>query len=523
MHPGVPSPGEVVAGKYRIERVLGAGGMGIVLAASHVTLQEPVAIKVLSSELAANSEAVARFVREARAACRIKSEHVARVSDVGTLKSGVPYLVMEYLEGQDLAQLLLQKGKLPPVEAVGFVLQACEAIAEAHVLGIVHRDLKPANLFLTYRIDGTACIKVLDFGISKLFPATASKLSAGLTDSSALMGSPLYMSPEQLRAARSVDPRGDIWALGVILYELISGKPPFIGETLPEVSVKIAVDPPESIRASRRDVSVALEAIVFRCLQKDREKRFRDVSEFALALAPHGPDGASHSAERIRRIHQSGKRSRGGQLETRSSSVSGVSSPLRSTLRWRRHGTWGVGAAVAMGLLLSGLRNHELSEQAAATTSSGLEHPLLASRTLAVPSVVPEGPPGPVVEPVNPDDLPLAPPLATSGPSLKLPAPAGRAPDPVAGSGMQTAPVSSVGASDARSVVELVASPDAVVLVDGRPLGSTPAKVLLLPGGHVAKFVRDGVSVSRQFTVLAGKPSLVQLSDDDFEIVNPYR
>jgi eukaryotic-like serine/threonine-protein kinase len=281
--------------------------MGIVLAARHIALQEPVAVKFLSPELSANSEAVARFVREARAACRIKSEHVARVSDVGTLENGVPYLVMEYLEGHDLSQLLVQRGTLPPLEAVGFVLQACEAIVEAHVLGIVHRDLKPANLFLTHRVDGTSCIKVLDFGVSKLVHSPTSRVSAGLTDSSAVMGSPLFMSPEQLRAARSVDPPADIWALGVSLYELMVGKPPFVGETLPEVSVKIAVDPPESIRLSRRDVNPALEAIVLRCLDKDRDKRFRDISELATALASHGPDGAFQSAERIRRIHLSAK------------------------------------------------------------------------------------------------------------------------------------------------------------------------------------------------------------------------
>ncbi|MDQ2644834.1 MAG: protein kinase [Myxococcota bacterium] len=525
MHSGVPSPGDIVAGKYRIERQLGAGGMGIVVAASHVVLQERVAMKFLSPELAVNDEAVARFVREARAACRIKSEHIARVSDVGTLESGIPYLVMEYLEGQDLAELLAQKSSLPPAEAVGFVLQACEAIAEAHVLGIVHRDLKPANLFLTHRIDGTSCIKVLDFGVSKLVYSATSKLSAGLTGSSAVMGSPLYMSPEQLRAARSVDPRADVWALGVILYELIAGKPPFWGETLPEVSIKIAVDPPEPMGVKRRDVTPALEAVVFRCLQKDREKRFRDISELARALAPHGPDGASHSAERIRRIHHSGRRIHSEALESRSSSVSGVASPLSSTLSWRRHGVWGVIGAVTLGALLSGLRSHEPSTYAASSPASLAQVEAESSTTLRTPpSDLAEEPIEPTIEPIDLEHLPLAAASAVIGTSGN-PSPsrsAGRGIVPEARPAV--APSSSPGARDSTSpVVELVSNPDALVLVDGHPVGSTPAKIALPPGNHSAKFVRDGATVSRQFTVLPGKSSIVQVSSSDFEIANPYR
>jgi serine/threonine protein kinase len=525
VHPGIPGPGEIVAGKYRVERVLGAGGMGIVLAARHVALQELVAVKFLSPELSANSEAVARFVREARAACRIKSEHVARVSDVGTLENGVPYLVMEYLEGHDLSQLLVQRGTLPPLEAVGFVLQACEAIVEAHVLGIVHRDLKPANLFLTHRIDGTSCIKVLDFGVSKLVHSPASRVSAGLTGSSAVMGSPLYMSPEQLRAARSVDPRADIWALGVILYELMVGKPPFVGETLPEVSVKIAVDPPESIRLSRRDVSPALEAIVLRCLDKDREKRFRDISDLATALASHGPDGAFQSAERIRRIHLSAKRTSTDKLEARSSSVSGVSSPLRTTLRWRRHGAWGIVGAVSVAALLGGLRSSDRPVPATSASSEGNAPPgEAASASTLTPSVAPEKLLGPIVEPVNLADLPLA---APSVPSLVAPGSAtssGQAAVRFGGALLSPVPPPSASASETtRAVVELVSNPGAFVLVDGRPLGATPVKVVLPPGIHLAKFVREGATVSRQFTVVPGKSNLVQVSSDEFEITNPYR
>src|SRR6478752_9937760 len=193
--------GQILAGKFRIERVLGQGGMGVVVAATHLQLDERVALKFLLPDALANPEAVERFAREARAAVKIKSEHVARVSDVGTLESGSPYMVMEYLQGEDLASWVRRNGAMPVPDAIEFLLQACEAIAEAHALGIVHRDLKPANLFVTRRVDGSPCIKVLDFGISKL---TAAGADQGITQTASLLGSPLYMSPEQLAAARDV-------------------------------------------------------------------------------------------------------------------------------------------------------------------------------------------------------------------------------------------------------------------------------------------------------------------------------
>src|SRR5258706_2580107 len=202
--------GEILAGKYRVERVLGVGGMGVVVAATHIQLEERVAIKFLIKDALASGEAVARFAREARAAVKIKSEHVARVIDVGTLETGAPYMVMEYLEGGDLSQVLQSRGSLPMEEAVEYVLQACEAIAHAHVLGIVHRDLKPANLFLIRRPDGTNAIKVVDFGISKVMPGKGSSSDNAMTRTRAVMGSPLYMSPEQMTSTRDVDGRTDI-------------------------------------------------------------------------------------------------------------------------------------------------------------------------------------------------------------------------------------------------------------------------------------------------------------------------
>src|SRR6187399_2364915 len=198
--------GQPLAGKYQIERVLGQGGMGVVVAAHHISLDEIVAIKFLLPEALGNAEAVARFEREARAAVMIKSEHVARVTDVGRLDNGAPYMVMELLKGRDLDVLVRERGPLPLAEVTDYLLQAGEAIAEAHGLGIVHRDLKPANLFLTRRADGSTCIKVLDFGISKLTNARATR-DQGMTQTAAIMGSPLYMSPEHLMSSRDVDMR----------------------------------------------------------------------------------------------------------------------------------------------------------------------------------------------------------------------------------------------------------------------------------------------------------------------------
>ncbi len=290
--------GDIVAGKYRIERVLGAGAMGVVVVATHVHLEQKVAIKFLLPEVAKSTEAVARFAREARAAAKIQSEHVARVLDVATHESGVPYMVMEYLEGRDLEQTREEHGSLPVEKVVDYVLQALEALAEAHVAGIVHRDLKPANMFLARRADGSSVVKILDFGISKL----ASDKSAKLTHESAQMGSPLYMSPEQLQRSPEVDARTDIWAIGVILQELVTGTAPFAADSLAEIVAGILSLPPLRMRLHKPEIPEGLEQVVLRCLEKSPDKRFPDVAKLAVALAPFGPERCAVSTERIVRV-----------------------------------------------------------------------------------------------------------------------------------------------------------------------------------------------------------------------------
>jgi serine/threonine-protein kinase len=273
-------PGDVLAGKYRVERVLGQGGMGIVVAARHLELDELYAIKFLLPHALSHSQAVDRFLREARASARLKGEHVAKVHDVGRLESGAPYMVLEFLAGSDLQQLVRKRGPLPWEEAATYMLQTCEAIAEAHALGIVHRDLKPANLFLIQRPNGTPCVKVLDFGISK----QAAPDGVDLTRTGMALGSPLYMSPEQMVRSKDADARSDIWSLGVVFYELLIGAVPFLADTLTEVVGRVLQEehaPPSRVRP---DLPAGIDEIVAGCLQKRPEHRFQSVEQLAAAL-----------------------------------------------------------------------------------------------------------------------------------------------------------------------------------------------------------------------------------------------
>jgi eukaryotic-like serine/threonine-protein kinase len=294
-------PGDILAGKYQVDRVLGSGGMGVVVAARHVELGQYVALKFLLPEACEIPQAVERFLREAKASVQIRSEHVARVIDVGKLENGAPYIVMEFLEGIDIAQLIKSRGVVPILEAADYLLQASEAVAEAHALGVVHRDLKPANLFLTRRADGSPLVKVLDFGISKALTGGAST-DPSLTATAAIMGSPLYMSPEQVRNAKGVDARTDVWSLGVILYEMLTGKLPFEADTLPGLLAKIVADPPVPVRHHRADLPPDLELFFVRCFEKDLTRRFGTIADFADALARFASPFSRTSVERVQRL-----------------------------------------------------------------------------------------------------------------------------------------------------------------------------------------------------------------------------
>ncbi|HET9957915.1 MAG TPA: serine/threonine-protein kinase [Polyangiaceae bacterium] len=300
---GFVGPGQTLAGgKYRVERILGQGGMGVVVSALHVPLGQHVALKFLQPAMAANPGATQRFLREARAAAQIQSEHVARVMDVGTLDFGAPYMVMELLRGSDLARWLREKGPLTVEQAVSYVLQACEAIAEAHSLGIVHRDVKPANLFLTQRADGSPLVKVLDFGISKAAVCDTDEFQVSVTSTNAVMGSPRYMAPEQLKNAKDVDARADIWSLGIVLYELIAGVPPYPGETPWDLMSAIISDEIPALRTVRPDAPALVDRVISRCLEKDRERRFSNLAELVVALKDAAPPEARVSIDRTVRI-----------------------------------------------------------------------------------------------------------------------------------------------------------------------------------------------------------------------------
>jgi eukaryotic-like serine/threonine-protein kinase len=291
--------GEIVAQKYRIVRVLGSGGMGMVFEADHVGLDRRVALKVMVRNVDTEQAAVARFLREARAAARLNSPHVAKVLDVGQLGQGAPFLVMELLEGSDLQTLLKEQGPLAVDTAVDYLLEACEALAEAHHNGIIHRDLKPANLFLASDAYGGDMIKLLDFGVSKIMFGNA---DPQLTDTHSMIGSPAYMSPEQMRSTRDVDQRSDIWSLGAVLFEMVTGRVAWSGSTLGDVLLNVANEPAPTVRSFLPAAPAELDAAIARCLEKNPARRYQSVVDLALALHPLGTSRARAALDRVLRI-----------------------------------------------------------------------------------------------------------------------------------------------------------------------------------------------------------------------------
>ncbi|MEQ9318777.1 MAG: serine/threonine-protein kinase, partial [Polyangiaceae bacterium] len=294
---GLPELGTVLGGKYRLERVLGMGGMGAVVLAEHEQLGERVAIKFLLGKASQDPDRVKRFSREAWAAAKIKSDHVVRVLDIAAMDDGTPYLVLEYLEGEDLELVLQKNGPVSVQVAVDYVLQAAEALAEAHRLGIIHRDLKPGNLHRSFRPDGAAWIKVLDFGISKF-----TRQEDSITKTSTLMGSPLYMAPEQLASAKHVDPRVDVWALAVILYELVSGELPFTGETLPQICTSVLHRDPIPVTDHAPHAPSTFWTVLQHALEKLPEDRYESLVPFARDLTRFGSESARTSAAYIARV-----------------------------------------------------------------------------------------------------------------------------------------------------------------------------------------------------------------------------
>ncbi len=459
--------GDVLAQKYRVDRVLGVGGMGVVVAATHLQLEQRVALKFMLPAAFANPEALSRFQREARAAVKLKSEHVARVLDVGTFQDGSPYIVMEFLEGTDLSDELEKRGPLPLPVVAEYIVQACDAMAEAHALGIVHRDLKPANLFLTRRADGSPLVKVLDFGISKSNPLTDSNGALQMTKTTAILGSPLYMSPEQMKSSRSVDARTDVWSLGIIVYELLGGRTPFQSDTLGALMAMVMTEPHAPLETVRPDLPRDVCALVNRCLAKDPAYRPANVAELARGLAPYCPPRALPIVERVSTllggappamalpsippahggtVVATGAPAYGGTMQTSpvAAAISGQAAPApawgstgsavqkRSSLTalWIVLGLLLVGGVVAVGVVVAMQRSPRVVADtgSAASATAAAASPAPSAREAPVPSAA--------LAPVEPTSTsasttasaaPSAPPSTVPAPTLAAARPATRA------------------------------------------------------------------------------------------------
>jgi len=416
----------LAGGKYRVDAVLGVGGMGVVVAATHLALKQIVAIKFMLPKALEDRDAVERFLLEGRSAAQLKSEHVARVLDTGTLESGAPYIVMEFLEGITLDQYL-EQGNVPSVgEAVEYVVQACEAVAEAHTRGIIHRDLKLTNLFLTKTADQRPRVKIIDFGLSKSLSTDAKRITKDFS----LMGTPAYMSPEQLRGDE-VDTRSDLWSLGVCLYELLTVTPPFQAESVAEVCAAVLQATPPAIRELRPEVPEALAHVVMRCLSKEPGGRYPTVAELAEALDPFVPDGTTRAGDRIRRVQSADVSGPilvpvpiepAGRGTASSWGADGLMVAPRSTHRgW--YAATAVIAVLAVVVLVLGLRARGASAPAqAAQAAPGPAEPPPAAVT-APPEVKPN-------EPASASASAPAPALASAPRPVQKPAGAKRSPSP---------------------------------------------------------------------------------------------
>jgi serine/threonine-protein kinase len=468
----------VIDGRYRVESYIGGGGMASVYRATHVVLGQSVAIKVISPFIRNLPGMAERFLREARAATHLKSPHVARVSDVGTMQDGAPYMVMEYLEGTDLAALLESHADLSVEEAVDYVLQTCEALAEVHGLGIIHRDLKPGNLFLTLGTDGLPCVKLIDFGISSSDAPLGAEDLVALTQPETVMGSPRYMAPEQMQSATRADARSDIYGLGAVLYELLTRSAPHEGATFLDIFAAVTLGPARAPSTLRAGIPAKLDEVILRCLDIEPAERYPNTAELARALAPFGPAGSGARADVIARI-LGASRSRTHDSGARHEITGGVESRVHRrvsssahSLRKRRIQR---GAVVLVAFSLAGLtigaralyaRGEAAGIASTVTSSIAAAPPGLASSspalapTAGTPAVASESPASP--------QAPVA--AATAG--VEAPRAAQTAPAPVAAEAPRAAQASPIPAQAAPAATTAPATP---------PLGTTtspPARSL---------------------------------------------
>jgi serine/threonine-protein kinase len=450
------APGDVVGGRYVIEEVLGTGGMGFVVAARHQALGHRVAMKFVSASTSADADAFIRFSREARIIASLESDHVVRVVDYG-MHAGKPYMAMDLLTGRDLGRELQMSGPLPVDEAADYVIEACDGLAAAHAKGIVHRDVKLANLFLALRADGERVIKVLDFGVSKLQAEACDDVD--LTRTASMIGSPLYMSPEQIRDARAVDHRADIWSLGIVLHKLLTGQAPFTGQTTTALCAAVAADPPTTLRAHAQALPARLEAIVLCCLEKRPDRRYPSVASLARDLAQFAsPKGRLVAEQLVARATADGvlepspvdsSPGEDGPAEARSVAATARSSRIRpeetysaSVVEHRPHrerrATWGwllaVPAIATLGVVLLRARPHPTtaadtpvlaaSAPSAAAALSASSRAVATGGALSVPN--PPAPSASSTAPVPP--VQKAPPMRRLLPAPRAPGPSPAAP-----------------------------------------------------------------------------------------------
>jgi eukaryotic-like serine/threonine-protein kinase len=425
--------GATIADKYLVEHLVGEGGLGVVVAAKHLQLDQTVAIKYLRPRALMSKGVAERFLREARLAARMRSEHVVHVYDVGTLPDGAPYMVMELLSGMDLGRQLTGSGPLTIERSIDYVLQACEALAEAHVAGIVHRDIKPDNLFVASTTGGKSILKILDFGISKM----SAKRSTGadqrdITDAGDKFGTPVYMSPEQLLASGEVDARADVWAMGVVFFELLTGQLPFDGESLPELCTAILNKPPASILKLRSSLPPLLQTVIERCLEKDPANRYQNVAELAQDLMPFVQQTGQDRIEHVVRIVRGGGETVRAATPIPSPSLvprakRDVSTLAEASERALTTGagvaSWGSGTAEPS--RSDGLRSRRTRLVAIGASATFALAVLIASASgrhpvRATPRAAAAAPP-PVVEvsAVAPDPVPIVPPLVETDPPVE--------------------------------------------------------------------------------------------------------
>jgi len=351
--------GEIIDTRFRIVRALGQGGMGTVYEAEHLGLDRRVAIKVLHEDVEADDGALARFRQEARAIAQVESPYVCRALDTGKIQDGASYMVLELLDGRSLADALRAEGPMAPPRAVDIVLQVCHAVADAHRRGIVHRDLKPANIFLTVDADGEPMAKVLDFGVSKVTKAGVE------TTASAILGTPLYMAPEQLTSSATVDGRVDVWSLGVCLFEMLHGAPPWRDDDLLRLATTILTEPVPSLAALRPELPPALTAVVESCLVKSLDDRCPSIEALAARLAPHAGPAGARVAERIAARREPAPDPAAGSASMPSaSSLGGAVRPAEGSSgrppgRLLLVGTLAIGAAIVALTLHAGPRRPE--------------------------------------------------------------------------------------------------------------------------------------------------------------------